>query len=89
MDGRRVTTWDVDQCFIGTLGIVHYQLRQDEQGVCALRYIPEDMNAPAPAMDGVCRRLQELLGQREPITVERVDTIVPSQSGKFRLTLPA
>jgi phenylacetate-coenzyme A ligase PaaK-like adenylate-forming protein len=87
--GRRVTTWDVDQCFIGTSGIVHYQLRQDEHGVCALRYIPEDMNAPAPALDGLGSQLQALLGQREPIEVERVDTIVPSQSGKFRLTLPA
>jgi phenylacetate-coenzyme A ligase PaaK-like adenylate-forming protein len=88
-DGRRVTTWDVDQCFRDTTGLVHYQLRQDEHGRCALRYIPEDMNAAAPSLTEVCTRLQALLDQREPIAIERVDTIVPSQSGKFRLTQPA
>lgn len=88
-DGRRVTTWDVDQCFRGTTGLAHYQLRQDHHGACALRYVPEDINASAPALDAVCTRLQSLLGQPAPIAVERVDTIVPSQSGKFRLTQPA
>lgn len=88
-DGRRVTTWDVDQCFIGVTGVMHYQLRQEADGRCALRYIPEQPEASAPDLATTCARLQELLGQLEPVAVERVDTIVPAQSGKFRLTQPA
>jgi phenylacetate-CoA ligase len=88
-DGRRVTTWDVDQCFVGVTGMMHYQLRQEADGRCALRYIPESPDAPAPDLTETCAQLQKLLGQVEPIAVERVDTIVPSQSGKFRLTQPA
>lgn len=87
-DGRRVTTWDVDQCFAGVTGMAHYQLRQDERGVCALRYVPEMPASPEPELSPLVERLGALLGQSEPVTVERVDTIVPSQSGKFRLTTP-
>jgi len=87
-DGRRVTTWDVDQCFIGGTGMTHYQLRQEAEGRYALRYIPEQVETPAPDLKATCEQLQKLLGVAEPIAVERVGTIVPSQSGKFRLTLP-
>ena len=88
-DGGRVTTWDVDQCFRGVEGMVHYQLRQDEAGVCALRYIPEVAGQPATHLDPTLAKLADLLSQLQPILAEPVDTIVPAQSGKFRLTLPA
>ena len=88
-DGRRVTTWDVDQCFKGIAGLAHYQLRQDEQGNCALRYVPESAAAPEVDLNPVTERLRGLLALRTSIPAERVDTIVPSQSGKFRLTNPA
>ena len=87
-DGRRVTTLDVDECFVGVAGIVHYQLRQAETGECALRYIPETTAQPDLDFRAVCDRLESLLGFGA-IPVERVDTIVPAQSGKFRLTSPA
>ena len=87
-DGRRVTTLDVDECFAGVAGIVHYQLRQAEGGECALRYIRESTARPDLDLRDVCRQLETRLG-RGTIPVERVDTIVPAQSGKFRLTHPA
>ncbi len=87
-DGHRVTTWDVDQCFAGVAGMAHYQLRQVENGGYALRSIPEFLSKPDLDLRGVCARLEALLGSG-PIPVEKVDTIVPSQSGKFRLTNPA
>jgi len=87
--GRRVTTWDVDQCFRGVSGIAHYQLRQDNEGRCSLRYVPEFASAAEVDLGPTMDQLGELLEQREAIPVERVDTIVPSQSGKFRLTNPA
>ena len=88
-DGRRVTTWDVDQCFAGTAGLAHYQLRQAESGGCALRYIAELADQPKPDLRESCSRLASLLGREVPIPAEQVDTIVPAQSGKFRLTCPA
>lgn len=87
-DGRRITTLDVDQCFAGLLGVVHYQLRQAESGECTLRYIPESAAQLTVDLSRVCHQLETLLGHGA-IPVERVDTIVPSQSGKFRLTSPA
>lgn len=86
-DGRRVTTWDVDQCFRGVAGVAHYQLRQTEGGGFALRYVAESAGQADVDLRGVCQRLENLLGVG-PIPVERVDTIVPAQSGKFRLTCP-
>ena len=77
----------MDQCFAGVAGIVHYQLRQAETGECALRYIPESAALPAADLREVCHQLEVLLGCGA-IPVERVDTIVPAQSGKFRLTSP-
>lgn len=87
-DGRRVTTLDVDQYFARVAGLVHYQLRQSGGGECALRYIPEVAAQAEVDLREVCRELELLLGCG-PIPVERVDTIVPAQSGKFRLTNPA
>lgn len=85
VESRRVTTWDVDQCFHGVAGIAHYQLRQVGNGGFALRYIPEFASQPELNLRDVCQQLEELLGCG-PIPVERVGTIVPAQSGKFRLT---
>lgn len=87
-NGRRVTTWDVDQCFAGVGGLAHYQFRQAENGECALRYLPEAANGPELDLREVCGQLAGLMGQAAPIAAERVDTIVPAQSGKFRLTCP-
>lgn len=87
-DGRRVTTLDVDPHFAGVTGVAHYQLRQTETSECALRYVPESAGQADVELRGVCRALVSLLGCG-PIPVERVETIVPAQSGKFRLTNPA
>lgn len=88
-NGRRVTTWDVDQCFHGVTNVVHYQLRQAENGSCSLRCLPEDRERPLPDLQPVARRLEALLGLSEPLQIEVVDTLLPAQSGKFRLTCPA
>ena len=44
-DGERVTTWQVDQCFAGANGIAHYELRQNENGDCVLRFVPDGAGA--------------------------------------------
>lgn len=86
-DGRRVTTWDVDQCFDGISGIVHYQVHKDQRENLRLRYVP-DSKSPRPVeLKTIVARLEELLKPRSPIAVESVPMLPPTPSGKFRLTM--
>lgn len=87
-DGRRVTTWQVDQCFRNLTGIVHYELRPTPDGQCSLRFL-RDGHGPTPReLEMLTARLVDLLGLHTPITAEAVDVLVPTASGKFRLTAP-
>jgi len=82
--GDRVTTWQVDQCFAGVEGIVHYQLRQQSPDDFHLRYIPEPAGVSQHALSGLVARLRVLLGAG--VGLESVPTLLPEASGKFRLT---
>jgi len=88
-DGRRVTTWQVDQCFAGLPGILHYELRQDENGGCVLRFVPEGAGPAEAELRRVISRLESLPGSRTEITTEAMPVLLPQPSGKFRLTCPA
>jgi phenylacetate-CoA ligase len=83
-DGSRVTTWQVDQCFTGAEGIVHYQLRQDSQNNCTLRYVREPSGMNENALNAVIMKLEQLL--KTSVATESVPTLLPEASGKFRLT---
>jgi phenylacetate-CoA ligase len=83
-DGRRVTTWQVDQCFADMSGMAHYQLRQATNGECLLRFVPESGGPDAASLRAVIARLESLL--RSPVTTGAVPTLLPEASGKFRLT---
>jgi len=85
-DGRRVTTWQVDQCFTGIIGIAHYELRQDENGDCILRFIPDGAGPGEDQLGRLTARLTALLGLPRGIATETMATLVPAASGKFRLT---
>ena len=82
-NGTRVTTWQVDQCFVGVSGIVHYQLRQTHAGNFHLRYLPETTDG-VNELSSVIGRLETLL--ETTVTTEPVPTLLPESSGKFRLT---
>jgi phenylacetate-CoA ligase len=88
-DGRRVTTWQVDQCFVELPGILHYALRQNENGRCVLRFAPEGAGPAKAELRRVTARLETLLGSRAEITIEAMPVLLPEPSGKFRLTCPA
>lgn len=83
-DGSRVTTWQVDQCFAGLSGIVHYQLRQSPNDDFRLRYLPEADGPDAVSLREATSRLESLL--HAPVVTESVPTLLPEASGKFRLT---
>ena len=85
-DGRRVTTWQVDQCFAGVDGIAHYELRQDESSDCVLRFVPDGAGPNEGELGRVTSRLDSLLAPRNEIKTEAMPALVPAASGKFRLT---
>ena len=88
-NGHRVTTWDVDQCFEGVPGIVHYQVHQEKDGNFQFRYIPDSDGPQADALKTVVAKLEGLLKPAAPIAVESVPMLPPTPSGKFRLTVRA
>jgi phenylacetate-CoA ligase len=85
-DGGRVTTWDVDQCFAGTSGIVHYELRQGENGECVLRFVPDGIGPTKEELRHVTSQLEALLQCTAEIKTGAMPVLVPAASGKFRLT---
>jgi phenylacetate-CoA ligase len=88
-DGRRVTTWQVDQCLTGLSGIAHYQLCERKGGEWLLRFVP-DRTPPTPAeVVELSQRVEQLLGITGKLAVEQTDLLAPESSGKFRLGYPA
>ncbi len=87
-DGRRVTTWQIDQCFTEAGGIAHYQLSQSEGGNCRLSYVPDGREPGAPDLRELIGRLERVLQAPGRITAEASELLVPAPSGKFRLTCP-
>jgi len=88
-DGRRVTTWQVDQCFADLDGIAHYQLLEQPNG-WHLRFLPDRSGPNAAAMANLRRLLSALRGTAEQtVTIEQTDLLMPESSGKFRLIYPA
>lgn len=85
-EGNRVTTWDVDQCFSGIAGVVHYQLHQDKDEY-RLRYIPDGAGVSATDLKTVVGKLADLLRTSKKLEAESVDKLPPTPSGKFRLTV--
>jgi phenylacetate-CoA ligase len=86
--GQRVTTWDVDQCFMGAEGIAHYELRQEECGEAILRFVPEGFGPSGKTLARVRSQLGDLLNPHREIQAQAMDVLLPSPSGKFRLTCP-
>jgi phenylacetate-CoA ligase len=86
-DGRRVTTWEVDQCFTGVAGIAHYELRQEQNGNALMCYVPDGTGPASDTLNCVTSRVGALLNAH--VESKAMDTLVPSASGKFRLTRPA
>jgi phenylacetate-CoA ligase len=87
-DGRRVTTWQMDQCLADLQGIAHYQLSERKGGEWLLRFIPDRTPPTAADLAELQRRVEQLLEVSGKLTVEQADLLAPESSGKFRLGYP-
>lgn len=87
--GKRVSTWQLDQCFSGISGIAHYQVIQKLVDQWTLRYVPERAASPSTqALADLVAKLTALLEAAEPVQIEETRMLVPEKSGKFRLGYP-
>ncbi|HEY9154672.1 MAG TPA: hypothetical protein VIM69_06050 [Opitutaceae bacterium] len=85
-DGRRVTTRDVDQCFVGSEGLLHYRLHEYSPGRFRLSYISTDEKAAEASIKTVVQRIEELVRPAQRIEANRVPYLLPEGSGKFVLS---
>jgi phenylacetate-CoA ligase len=86
--GRRVTTWQIDQCVADLPGIAHYQLCERTGGEWLLRFVPDVAAPTAAEIEELRRRLTELLGAGGGLAIQQTDLLAPESSGKFRLGYP-
>jgi phenylacetate-CoA ligase len=87
-EGRRVTTWQIDQCVADLRGIAHYQLSQRVGGEWLLRFVPDGAASKAAEIVELRRRVEQLLGANGRLAIEQTDLLAPESSGKFRLGYP-
>lgn len=87
--GGRVTTRQIDECFAGLTGIVHYQLRQRGGDDWVLRFVPEADGPSAAAQAELRQRLASRLELPSGPAFEATDSLLAEGSGKFRLGYPA
>lgn len=86
-DGGRITTRDIDQCFVGVEGVQHYRVHETNPGQFVLSYISENDRDPRDAVRLAVEKLEQLL-QSTRIEAKRVNVLLPEGSGKFVLSYP-
>jgi len=88
-DGRRVTTGQVDECLANVEGIAHYELREAGQETWVLRFVPANGGPDDATLKVLTARLQALLKSNSAIQTLSMPVLLPTASGKFRLTIGA
>jgi phenylacetate-coenzyme A ligase PaaK-like adenylate-forming protein len=86
--GRRVTTRDVDQCFVGAEGLLHYRLHETTPGNFVLNYIAEGGGETKTSLSTVLQKLEQLIQPAGKIAAQEVKFLLPEGSGKFVFTYP-
>jgi len=85
--GERATGWQIDQCFTGIDGVLHYELSATAS-LLRLRLVPDRMPPTDADLAELVRRLAATLPGYPTPTVEIVDAVLAGPSGKFRLCHP-
>ncbi len=84
--GGRVTLWQLDRCFEGIPGILHYQLRQEGVAGWQLLLVPEGGDEEVLNLPELRERLTDLAGAGCDLTIKTTTALLPEPSGKFRLS---
>lgn len=84
-DGRRITNRDVDQCFVGTEGLLHYRLHETSPGSFVLSYVSDGVGDARAAVSTATEKLQQLIRPPTKIESQSVRFLLPEASGKFVL----
>jgi phenylacetate-coenzyme A ligase PaaK-like adenylate-forming protein len=87
--GQRVTTRQVDQCFVGISGIAHYQLHARRAGAWLMRYVPDAIPPTPESLSRLQTNLSQVLELKDGLELEATDLLLAESSGKFRLCYPA
>jgi phenylacetate-CoA ligase len=87
-EGRRVTTRDIDQCFVGCDGLLHYRLHETGPGNFLLSYIPEGNGPETAVVSAVVEKIGRLIKPATGIETQRVKFLLPEGSGKFVFNYP-
>jgi phenylacetate-CoA ligase len=87
-DGRRITTRDIDQCFVGAEGLLHYRLHEVNPGHFQLSYIEDGTREVEPVLRAVLAKLEQLIRPSGAIDVKLVKFLLPEGSGKFVFNYP-
>jgi phenylacetate-CoA ligase len=87
-NGRRITARDVDQCFAGCEGLLHYRLQESTPGNFLLSYILERNGPNHEALDSVVQKLEQLIKPSTRIRMTPIKFLLPEGSGKFVLNYP-
>ena len=83
-----MTTWQVDESLREVAGLLHYELRLAPDGTATFRYLPDGAGPDEASLAKALGEVGERLELRGRINAGAVDTLVPTASGKFRLTAP-
>lgn len=86
--GRLLTARDVDQCFAGSEGILHYRLHETAPGIYRLSYIAERTGPTAGTLAAIVEKLEQLIKPAAPLSTAVVRYLLPEGSGKFVLNYP-
>jgi phenylacetate-CoA ligase len=87
-DGRRITTRDIDQCFAGAEGLVHYRLHETAPGSFLLTFIPEGTAETEATVRAAAQKLEQLIQPAGKIESRPVKFLLPEGSGKFVFNYP-
>jgi phenylacetate-CoA ligase len=87
-DGRRITTRDIDQCFVGAEGLLHYRLHEISSGSFLLTFIEEGVRDTEIIIRAASQKLEQLIQPSKEIELKQVKFLLPEGSGKFVFNYP-
>jgi phenylacetate-CoA ligase len=87
-DATRVSIRQIDDCFAGVPGILHYQLIQSGEAQFRLLVVADDVAPTENDLTELKERLQNRLGVERGLKIETADFLMGEGSGKFRLCYP-